>query len=1032
MKIVDFSLKKRVTMSMVVLVIVILGMISFTKLGLDMLPDMDYPYITVITTYAGVSSEDIEQNITRPVEQFVSTVSNIKKLQSISLEGQSVVMIEFEWGVNLDFAAQDVRDTISMYSQYLPEGADDPFVMKFNFSQMPIIAYGITGEGWNLSRLRDYIDDEVATRLERIEGVASAAVFSPEMNEVLVSVDKGKLESRGLNIGQVEGAIQASNINLPAGYMTENHKEYLLRSLGEFKSLAEIQHVLVGMSRGGAPIFLKDIGSVSEAPKEERLKLRMNGEAGIMMMVTKSSGANSVLVARQVKKALAEVEPTLKEGVKFHVWLDMSRIIEMMSNKATQNIILGGLLAMLIIFLFLRNLKPTVAIGITIPLSIVVAFIAFYLMGYTLNLITLGGLALGVGMLVDNAVVVIENIYRHLQLGLSPTEAARKGTSEVGLAIAASTLTTVAVFFPMMFATGIAGRMAQSLSVSVIISLLASLFVALTIVPMLAAWMFRVRRRKGREMAEGVVALGEDRFTGVRRLYEGWLRRALFHRKRVLLGILAAFVLAIVVAAAFLGTEFMPSTDSAMLYLKLTMPVGTNVEETDRIVRYLEEQSLKDPNVITTFVQVGSSEQSASDTASGTGAAGSYEAILYSYLKPSSERKESDKQILERWRRSFPTLENSKITAIDIAGASMMGGTNNPIEVQCFGRDMGRLETIAGEIQATISGIEGIRDVNVSLQKSKPEIQMHIRKEEASKLGLTPYDISRQVRTYTIGTVVSRMFLEGEDRDIRVRLSAGDRATLEDLKKLPIQTPAGAKVYLSEVAEFKNLFGPVRIDRENSVRKVTVGANFVGRDLGSIVREIRQKTDGLNKRLPEGYFIEMAGQYENMTETFTTLGFALLIALVLVFAVMASLYENLKFPFINMFTIPLGFIGVVALLLLSHTTINMGAIMGFIILTGIAVNNGIVMVDYINQLIGEGMDRLEAVIQGAATRLRPVLITSVTTIVGMVPMALTTKQGGEMSAPMAVAVIGGLSATVFLTQFFIPVMYTYFGKIKTK
>ena len=1029
MKLVDFSLKKRVTMSMVVMVIVILGVISFTKLGLDMLPDMDYPYITVITTYGGVSSEDIEQNVTRPVEQWVSTVSNIKKLSSVSLEGQSVVMIEFEWGVNLDFAAQDVRDTIGRFSQYLPDGVDEPFVMKFNFSQMPIIAYGITGGGMNLSKLRDYIDNEVATRLERIDGVASTAVFSPEMNEVLVSVDKGKLESRGLNITQVEGAIQASNINLPAGYITENHKEYMLRSLGEFKTIAEINDILVGISRGGAPIFLKDIGSIAEAPKETRLKLRLNGDQGIMMMVTKSSGANSVLVARQVKKVLAEVEPTLKEGVKFHVWLDMSRIIEMMSGKATKNIILGGILAMLIIFIFLRNLKPTVAIGITIPLSIVVAFIAFYVMGYTLNLITLGGLALGVGMLVDNAVVVIENIYRHLQEGMNPTEAARKGTSEVGMAISASTLTTIAVFFPMVFATGIAGRMAQSLAVSVIIALLASLFVALTIVPMLAAWMFRVHHKKGEQMAEGVVALGEDKFTPVRDRYEGWLRRALVHRKKIVIGCVAAFILSMI-GAAFLGTEFMPQTDTAMLYLKLSMPVGTNIEETDRIVKYIEKESLKDPNVITTFVQVGTSQQSAQDTSSGTGAAGSYEAIIYAYLKPSGERQESDKEILERWRRSFPNLENSKITAIDIAGSSMMGSSTNPIEIQCFGRDMGRLERIAENIRAAISDVEGLRDIKVSLEKSKPELQLHIKKEEASKLGLTPYAISSQIRTYTIGTIVSRMFLEGEDRDIRVQLKESDRATIEDLRKLPIQTPSGAKVYLSEVAEFKSLFGPVRIDRENMVRKVTVGANFVGRDLGSIVRDIKKKTAGINKGLPEGYFIEMAGQYENMTETFTTLGFALLIALVLVFAVMASLYESLKFPFINMFTIPLGFIGVVLLLAITRTTINMGAIMGFIILTGVAVNNGIVMVDYINQLIGSGMDRLEAVIQGAATRLRPILITSLTTIGGMIPMAMTTKQGGEMAAPMAVAVIGGLSATLFLTQFFIPVLYTYFAKIK--
>ncbi len=1030
MKIVDFSLKKRVTMSMVVLVIVILGMISFSKLGLDMLPDLDYPVITVVTTYSGVSSEDMEQNITRPVEQWVSTVSNIKKLNSISLEGQSVIMIEFEWGTNLDFAAQDVRDVVGLYDQFLPKGSQKPFVMKFNFSQMPILAYGITGGDMKLSKLRDYVDNEVATRLERIEGVASAAVFSPEINEVLVSVDKGRIESRGLSIGQVEMAIQASNINLPAGYMTENHREFMLRTMGEFKTISEVEDILVSVGRNGAPVFLRDIGSVKETSKETRLKLRMNGDQGIMMMVTKSSGANSVLVARQVKQTLAEIEPTLKEGVKFHVWLDMSRIIERMSSKATRNILQGGILAMLLIFLFLRNLKPTVAIGITIPLSIVVAFISFYMLGYTLNLITLGGLALGVGMLVDNAVVVIENIYRHLQEGMSPVEAARKGTVEVGMAIAASTLTTIAVFFPMMFATGIAGRLAQSLAVSVIIALLASLFVALTIVPMLAAWMFRARRKKGNQAADGIDALGEDKFTKARDRYEGWLRKVLPRRKKVVFAVVAAFVLALV-GTAFLGKEFMPATDNAMLYLKLTMPVGTNIEQTDRIVKYLEEQSLKDPNVITTFVQVGTSEQSASDTAQGTGAAGSHEAIIYAYLKPSSQRRESDKQILERWRQSFPTLENSVITAIDIAGASMFGGSASPIEINCYGRDMGRLERIAESIRERITDVEGIRDVKISLEKSKPELQLHIKKEEASKLGLTPYAISSQVQTYTIGTVVSRMFVEGEDREIRVRLNEGDRASLEDLKKLPIQTPTGAKVYLSEVAEFKNLLGPVRIDRENMVRKVTVGANFVGSNLGAIVKEIRNRTRDVNKRLPEGYFIEIGGQYENMTETFTTLAFALMIALVLVFAVMASLYENLKFPFINMFTLPLAFIGVVVLLAITGKTINMGSIMGFIILAGIAVNNGIVLVDYINQLIAGGMDRLEAVVKGAATRMRPILITSLTTIAGMVPMALTTKEGGEMNSPMAVAIIGGLMASTFLTLFFIPVLYTYFAKIKT-
>jgi HAE1 family hydrophobic/amphiphilic exporter-1 len=497
-----------------------------------------------------------------------------------------------------------------------------------------------------------------------------------------------------------------------------------------------------------------------------------------------------------------------------------------------------------------------------------------------------------------------------------------------------------------------------------------------------------------------------------------------------LIWVIVIFVISLI-GSAFLGKEFMPQTDYSMLYLKVSMPVGTNVQETNRIVRYLERQSMKDPNVITTFVQVGASEQNAQDAANGTAAAGSNEAILYAYLKQSGKRRESDKQILERWRRSFPSLENSQIVSVDIASASMMGSTTNPIEINCFGSDLNKLENIAERIRDRMKTIEGLRDVKISLDKSKPEIQLHIKKEEASKLGLTPYDISHQIQTYTIGTVVSRMFVEGEDRDIRVRLNESDRASLDDLKKLPIQTPLGAKVYLSQVAEIKNLLGPVRIDREDMVRKITIGANYIGSSLSSLVNDVKKKTADITSHLPEGYFTEISGQYKDMTETFTTLALALLLSLVLVFAVMASLYESLKFPFINMFTIPLGFIGVVALLAITGKTINMGSIMGFIILGGIAVNNGIVMVDYINQLIGEGMDRLEAVVKGAVTRLRPILITSLTTVVGMIPMAMTTKDGGEMNSPMAVALIGGLTATTFLTLFFIPVLYTYFAKIKT-
>ncbi len=1028
LKLAEFSLRKRVTVSMIVIVIVIFGFISFNQLGLDMLPDMEAPYISVITGYSGVSSEDIEQNLTRPLEQIVATVSNVKDLKSISQEGVSILMVEFESGTNLDFAAQDIRDKIGLYENFLPDDAQKPLVMKFNFSDMPIMMYGITSsKDRSLRKLKDYIDQEVATRLERIDGVASAIVFSSEETEILVNVDKGKLESRNLNITQVENAIQASNINLPSGYLDENHSEYLLRTIGEFKTPEEITGVIVGNGKQGEPIFLKDIATVKETNREIRSLSRINGSNGLGLVVTKSSGSNTVIVAREVKKTIEKIMPTLNKDLKFSIALDFSRIIEIMASNSTSNILVGGLLAVLMIFIFLRNFRPTLAIAIAIPLSVITTFIAMKLVGYTLNLVTMGGLALGVGMLVDNAIVVIENIYRHLEEGKLPDEAAGIGTTEVGMAITASTLTTIAVFFPMMLASGTAGTFSRGLGLSISFSLIASLFVALTIVPMLVSWFFKVGKKK----KETHVELGERKFKKFQNMYKVLLSRVLKKRKLALGITILAFILSIIVSL-FLGTEFLPETDQALFFMKLTMPIGTNLDETNRVIQHLEKQSIKDPNVLTTMVTVGTNSQNVQDSASGFNPSGSYEATLYSYLLTSSKRKLSDKEILEQWRQNFPELKKGRIQMMDIASASMGTTTSSPIEFNVFGRDLKTLKFLAEKIKEIMVTIPGTRDVEISLEENKPELRLRIKKEEASRLGLTPYDISRQIQTFTIGTVVTKMFLDGEERDIRVRLDEKDRKSIDQLKLLPIFTPTGQKVFLSEVTEFVKSFGALKINRENQVRKVTVSSNFYNRDLGGLTQEIIEKTKPITDHFPTGYFSQMGGGYKDMQEAFTTMLMALLLSLVLIYAVMASQFENLKYPFIIMLTIPLGFIGVAFALAITGTNISLPSIMGFIMLGGIAVNNGIVMVDYINQIIPQKENKIEAVIEGAVVRLRPILITSLTTIIGMLPMAFDTTEGAEMRAPMAVALIGGLTVATFLTLFIVPILYSYFSKIKVQ
>jgi hydrophobic/amphiphilic exporter-1 (mainly G- bacteria), HAE1 family len=1058
MKIVEFSLRKRVTISMVVVVIIIFGSISYNQLGLDMFPEMEAPYVSVVTTYSGVSSEDIEQNITRPLEQWVSTVSNVKELRSISQEGISIIMVEFESGTNLDFAAQDIRDKIGLFENFLPEGAKNPLVVKFNFADMPIMMYGITGGKGSLKKQKDYLDNEVAARLERLEGVASALLFSPEEAEVLVNVDKGKLEARGLSITRVELAIQASNINLPSGYLDEGHKEYLLRTIGEFEAIREIGDVVVGTGGTGEPIFLKDIADIREANKEIRSMVRVNGTKGLMLVVTKSSGSNTVLVARAVKKALEEIKPTLPKEMNFSIALDFSRIIEIMAAKSANNILLGGALAMLLIFFFLRSLRPTLAIGIAIPLSVITTFIALHLADYTLNLITMGGLALGVGMLVDNAIVVIENIFRHLEEGKQPYEAASDGTSEVGTAITASTLTTIAVFFPMMLASGIAGTLSRGLAVAVSFSLLSSLFVALTIIPMLASWFFRGQAKNpvdnpeipeppdnnsdtsstNSKKAEAIhrMDLGRGKFVKVKEFYRRLLTRALVRRKLVLFSAIILLIAAIVLSG-FLGSEFLPEADQNMLFLKVRMPVGTNLSETNRVLQYIERQSLQDPHVLTTMTTVGLSEQNAQDSASGFNPEGSYEATIWSYLLTSSKRNISDKEILEQWRQNFPDLQTGKLQYIDLASMSMGATNSSPIEFDLFGRRLDTLKHLADRVKSSISSIEGIRDIEISLDESKRKLKRKRKKEEAARLGLTPYEISRQVETFTIGTVVSRIMLEGEERDIRVRLMEKDRDTVAALRKLPIITPTGTKVFLSEVVEFNKSFGAVKINRENQIRKVSISANIYKRDLGGIVKDILEETEHITANLPEGYFFQMGGAYKEMMESFVTMGLALLLSIVLVYAVMASQFESLKFPFIIMFTIPMAFIGVAVLLAITGKNISLPTFMGFIMLSGIAVNNGIVMVDYINQLLernstADMKEKLQIVIEGATVRFRPILITALSTIFGMLPMALATTEGSETRSPMAIAIIGGLLAATFLTLFIIPILYTYFSKISVK
>jgi HAE1 family hydrophobic/amphiphilic exporter-1 len=1025
MKLPEYSVNRRVTTSMMAMILVVVGLISFSRLGLDFFPDLEFPTVSVVTTYSGASSEDLEKSITKPLEQIVSGVSRVKKVTSTTSEGVSAITAEFEWGTNLDFAAQDLRDQIALYKQYLPQEANDPLVFKFNLAQLPVVFWGITGNR-PTSELQKLVEDEVAPRLERIDGVAAARVFSTEIREILVDVDKTALESRNLSLDRVIAALAVENVNLPAGNIVERHSDFLVRTMGEFKTLDDIKRVVIGATSAGEPIYLGDIAEVKDTIKETRYIGRIQQQKGVYLMVSKRSGANTATTGAEVKRTVAEIRKTLPSDINFFMAMDQSDMIQMVASKTVQNAWMGGILAILLIFLFLRNWRPTLTIALAIPLSIITTFISFYAAGYTLNLLTLGGLTLGVGMLVDNAIVVIENTFRLREEGKDRKTASILGASQVGMAITASTLTTIVVFLPMIFAQGVTGKMTRGLALAITFSLISSLFVALTIVPLLSYQLF------GKGPANGVSSQGkkmkQPQFQKGRDIYRKSLTWALHHRRLVLGGTVGILVVSLAIVP-FLGTEFMPAQDRNMIMLKVKMPIGTALDETNRVVSIVETLMSQQPEIEIISAQTGSSvEQDAGDTASGFSNTGPHEGLLWVGLVKKNRRKYSDAQVLEIIRGKLPKLENVRFEAVDMS-QMMMGGASAPVEIKLFGKDLDKLKEIADGIVARIQDVPGLRDLTHSLSRGKPEYQIKVDRERTAKLGLMVSQVANTIQAATLGRVATRYSDQSEEIDLRVRFQKQYRDDIQEIENIPILTPQNKIIYVGQVATIEKGEGPIQITRENQSRRVTVTANIAGRDLGSVVRDILQRLGPIQKQMPPGYFLEFGGSYEQMTDAFKILAAAFALASLLVYMVMASQFESFRHPFVIMFTIPLGVIGVVLGLLIAGKAISLPALIGFILLAGIAVNNGIVMIDYVNQLRRSGVEAREAIVTGAVTRLRAVLLTALTTILGMLPMALSRSEGSEFRAPMAVTVLGGLTATTFLTLFVIPIIYSLFEKV---
>jgi len=1008
MNISDLSIKRPVTTFMVVMIILILGVVSLTNLKLDLYPDVSLPYAIVTTQYEGAGPEEVESIVTANLERILTTVSDLKTMNSVSSEGSSLIMMEFNSGTDLDMALLDVREKIDIVQGMLPDGVSDPTVIKLDPNMLPIITMGISQEGKEASELLQWAEEVVSPRLERLEGVGSVTVGGGLDQEIRVTLDPDKLFASGLTLDQVASALMMENINAPGGSTREGSYDLLVRTTGEFQSVAEIGAIPIVSQATGTQYRLSDIASIEETQAEGDIYSRINGVDSLTLNVRKESIANTVQVAKQIHDELDDIQ-TLYPDVDVMILMDQAEFINMSVNSVSRNGLMGAVLAILILLLFLRNFRSTLVISVAIPISVVATFVMIYFADITLNMISLGGLALGVGMMVDNSIVVLENIDRMKGQGLSPEEAASKGSKQVAMAIVASTLTTVSVFLPVVFLEGMTADIFKELALTVTFSLLASLLVALTLVPMLSA-RWESKHHRGNREPKSMVA--------VRRVYTGALRWALHNRVLILVLAIAIFGGSVALALSA-GTEYFPEVDQGQIDITVDMPNGTRFAETLNCVQQVEA-------VIDTVSDVESVSASVGggDMFEGLFGGSQDNGSLTVMLTPLSERDRDVTDVANEIREKTASVPGCEIE-VSAAGMMMMGGTGSAISVELKGSDLDRLDTMAKDLIARIEKVPGATEVTGSLESGGPEMRIRLDRQKAASYGINTALVSRAVQTAFMGTVATRYKVDGREIDVRLRYPAGSMDTAVDVQQLMITSPLGMTLPLSDIADFVYDKGPASIERLDQSRVVRVDCSLTGeRTLGEVAGDIQGIVDTIT--LPEGYSIHLGGQQEEMISAFSDLGLALVLGVLLVYMIMAAQFESMKHPFIIMFTVPLSFAGGMFLLGVTGTPLSISAILGFVMLTGIVVNNGIVLVDYVNQLRRDGMDTHEALLEASPTRLRPILMTMLTTVLALIPLALGIGEGSELMAPMAMTVVGGLLFATLLTLLVVPAVYSLF------
>jgi len=1027
MSLYEGAVKKPIMTSLCFLAVVIFGLFSLSRLPIDLYPDIDTNTIMVMTAYPGASASDIENNVTRPLENVLNSVSNLKHITSRSSENMSLITLEFEFGKeDIDVLTNDVRDKLDMVSSVLPDAVETPIIFKFSTDMIPIVLLSVQANE-SQSALYKILDDRVVNPLARIPGVGTVSISGAPQREIQVYCDPYKLEAYKLSIETISSIIGAENRNVPGGNFDVGNETYSLRVEGEFSDTRQLSDVVVG-TYNGATIYLKDVAKVVDTVEERAQETYNNGVKGAMIVVQKQSGANSVDIAKKVQEMLPRLQKNMPSDVKLGVIVNTSENILNTIDSLTETVMYALLFVVLVVFFFLGRWRATLIICITIPLSLIASFIYLAISGNTINIISLSSLSIAIGMVVDDAIVVLENVTTHIERGSDPKQAAVHGTNEVAISVVASTLTMIAVFFPLTMISGMSGVLFKQLGWMMCAIMFISTISALSLTPMLCSQLLRLQRKQSKVFLKFFAPI-ERTLDGLDNAYARMLNWAVRHRALVLVGCVVFFALSLLCAKA-VGTEFFPAQDNARIAVKLELPVGARKEVAQEIAQRLAEQWMTKYKGVMKVCNYTVGQADSDNTWASMQTNGSHIISFNISLVDPADRDVSLATVCDEMRqdlKSYPEFSKAQV----IFGGNNSGmAAQSSADFEVYGYSMAETDSVAANLKRALLQVEGVSEVNISRSDYQPEYQVDFDREKLALHGLNLTTAATYLRNRINGSIASRYREDGEEYDIKVRYAPEFRTSLDAIENILVYNAKGQGVRIKDLGTVVERFAPPTIERKDRERIVTVSAVISGVPLGDVVAAGNTIIDKME--IPSGVTIQVSGSFEDQQESFADLGTLGVLIILLVFIVMAAQFESLTYPFILILSVPFAMSGVLMALFITNTTLSVMSLLGSIMLIGIVVKNGIVLIDYTILCRERGQSVLNAVITAGKSRLRPVLMTTLTTVLGMIPMAIGTGQGSEMWSPMAIAVIGGLTVSTILTLLYVPTMYCVFGGVGIK